>query len=146
MRLHVTLSLEEGVGTVYPSKGEPYRGVISYPAVQPLQDDDIKQATSLLRGYNKALLPENRKDIATEVQKLFLIFPTKNMNVECNEIVLDVWIEFLEEYPSWSIKEACRKYIKRNKWRPTPHDILELVKREVIWVKWEKRRLEKGMK
>lgn len=117
-----------------------------YPEPLVLQSSELIEAQRLVTIYSRALSPASANIIAVCVQKLFLHYPVKDMKESENEMLMQDWLEDLSEYPNWAINDACVHYRKNNKWRPTVSDIIKICDSLVFSVKWEKRRLEKGMK
>lgn len=75
--------------------------------------------------------------IAGRVETMLNHYFRERMTREDWDIILDDWIDLLGGIPFWAVEYACRRWMREDRRKPTPHYIWKMASDEVLRLRKE---------
>lgn len=86
-----------------------------------LDETERKAIAWIGRRAAQALQERDIARLRRSIQVLMML-PTSGDRITADSA--EAWLMLLQDYPIWAAERACVEYAKRNKWRPTPAEII----------------------
>lgn len=87
-----------------------------------LDETERKAIAWIGRRAVQALQERDVTRLRRSIQVLMML-PTSGDRITADSA--EAWLMLLQDLPVWAAERACVEYAKRNKWRPTPADIID---------------------
>lgn len=120
----------------YDEVEEPWQ----VPNVTPSQVEECLTVIVEIEAY---LNPAEPQKVVARIAALLSHYYVPDSRPELQRAVAHDWIDCIGEFPWWAIQEACRKWMRMERRRPTPSDIRDLCQRQVRAEMQQRDRLRK---
>lgn len=87
-----------------------------------LDETERKSIAWIGRRASQALAERDVTRLRRSIQVLMML-PTSGDRITADSA--EAWLMLLQDLPVWAAERACVEYAKRNKWRPTPAEIID---------------------
>lgn len=94
------------------------------PEVPRVSADGRRQVTTALAQYEHYLKPAPRRKISARVTVLLSHFFVPDLPVAAQTALLTDWVDALANFPWWALEQACGEWLKTERRKPTPADIV----------------------
>lgn len=83
-----------------------------------------EQVATALAHYERHLKPAPQGKITARVTVLLSHYFVPDLPVAAQRAVLTDWVDALADFPWWAIQKACAEWLKTERRKPTPADIV----------------------
>lgn len=102
-----------------------------YNRALPITKDQAKAVRKAISTLESGLTPARRPALSARVTTMLAHYFVPDMPQVLADAVMTDWIEALAEYPNWAISAACKRWLHREKRKPTIADVREECRDEI---------------